>query len=149
MKKELSTQIEIEAPVERVWHALTDFDRYPTWNPFIRWIKGEAGVGNRLKVRIQPSGGQGMTFHPTLLKVEPNQELRWLGRLLAPGLFDGEHYFILEPLGPNRMRLTQGEIFTGLLVPVFARSLDRDTRRGFVEMNQALKELAETPVAVS
>jgi len=37
-----------------------------------------------------------MTFRPTILKAEPNRELRWLGHLLVPGLFDGEHIFTIE-----------------------------------------------------
>lgn len=84
-----------------------------------------------------------MTFRPTVLKAEPNRELRWLGHLLIPGLFDGEHIFTIEPLGANRVRFVQREIFTGLLVPLLASGLDTDTRRGFEEMNQALKVRAE------
>ncbi len=49
----------------------------------------------------------------------------------------------LEPLAPDRCRFRQREIFTGLLVPLLARSLDRDTMRGSNEMNQALKARAE------
>jgi hypothetical protein len=63
--------------------------------------------------------------------------------LLIPGLFDGEHIFSIEPIGPDRVRFVQREIFTGLLVPLFARGLDTDTQHGFDEMNQALKAQAE------
>ena len=141
--KELHTEIEIQASDKRVWQLLTDFASFPEWNPFIRQAKGEVKVGARLEVRIQPSGASGMTFKPVVLKVEPNRELRWIGRLLMPGLFDGEHIFTIETLDTNRVRFTQREVFTGLLVPLFARSLDKDTRRGFEEMNQALKSQAE------
>ena len=79
-------------------------------------------MGERLEVNIQPSGASGMTFRPTVLKVEPNRELRWLGHLLISGLFDGEHIFTIEPLGQSRVRFTQREVFTGLLVPLFART---------------------------
>ena len=84
-----------------------------------------------------------MNFRPKVLKAEPNRELRWLGHLVVPGLFDGEHIFVIEPLGPDRVRFIQREIFTGLLVPLFARGLDADTQRGFEEMNKALKVRAE------
>ena len=141
--KELRTEVEIQASDKRVWQLLTDFASFPQWNPFIRQAKGEAKVGARLEVHLQPSGASGMTFKPVVLKVEPNRELRWLGRLLIPGLFDGEHIFTIETLQANRIRFTQREVFTGLLVPLFARSLDTDTRRGFQEMNQALKSRAE------
>ena len=141
--KELRTEIEIQASDKRVWQLLIDFASFPQWNPFIRQAKGEAKVGARLQVHIQPSGASSMTFKPTVLKVEPNRELRWLGRLLMPGLFDGEHTFTIESLEANRIRFTQREVFTGLLVPLFSRNLDTDTRRGFEEMNQALKSRAE------
>ncbi len=141
--KEVYSEIEIHASAERVWRLLTDFASFPEWNPFIRRASGNAQVGERLEVNIQPSGARGMTFRPTVLKAEPNRELRWLGRLLIPGLFDGEHIFTIEPLGTYRVRFVQREIFTGLLIPFFARGLDTDTRRGFDEMNQALKFRAE------
>jgi len=141
--KELRSEIEIQAPAERVWQLLTDFPSFPQWNPFIRKASGNIRVGERLEVHIQPSGASGMTFRPAVLKAEPNRELRWLGHLLISGLFDGEHIFTIEPLGESRVRFTQREVFTGLLVPLFARGLDTDTRRGFEEMNQALKARAE------
>jgi hypothetical protein len=141
--KELRSEIEIEASAERVWQLLTDFAHFPQWNPFIRRASGNVKLGQRLEVTIQPSGANGMTFRPTVLKAEPNRELRWIGHLLMPGLFDGEHIFTIEPLGTNRVRFIQREIFTGLLVPLFAKGLDTDTQRGFGEMNQALKVQAE------
>jgi uncharacterized protein YndB with AHSA1/START domain len=85
--KELCTEIEIQASSERVWQILADLARFPQWNPFIRWANGQVKAGARLEVRIQPSGASGMTFKPTVLKAEPNRELRWLGRFLLPGPF--------------------------------------------------------------
>jgi hypothetical protein len=141
--KELSAEIEIEAPAERVWGILTDFARFPEWNPFIRQATGEPKTGARLKIRLEPTGGRAMSFKPKMLNVEPNREIRWLGRLLIPGLFDGEHTLTIEPLDEKRVRFTQREKFTGLLVPFMAKSIDRDARRGFEEMNRALKERSE------
>jgi hypothetical protein len=141
--KELHSEIEIDAPAERVWHLLTDFASYPRWNPFIRRISGEPARGERLEARIEPPGGLGMTFKPKVLNAEPNRKLRWLGHLLVPGLFDGEHSFAIEPLEENRVRFIQREAFKGLLVPLFARSLETNTQRGIEEMNRALKERAE------
>jgi hypothetical protein len=141
--KDLRSEIEVEAPAERVWQVLTDFASFPQWNPFIRRASGEPKVGERLEVHIQPSGGRSMTFRPQVLKAEAPRELRWLGRLFLSRLFDGEHIFTIEAIGPTRSRLVQREIFTGLLVPLFGRSLDRDTKRGFEEMNEALKARAE------
>jgi hypothetical protein len=142
--KELRSQIEIDAPAERVWQVLTDFAAYPEWNPFIRRVRGRAEVEEQLVVRMRPSGTRGLTFRPTVTKAEPSRELRWLGHLLVPGLFDGEHIFEIEELDRGRVLFIQREVFKGLLVPLLARSLERDTQRGFEEMNRALRERAET-----
>lgn len=145
--KEIRTEIDIAAPAGRVWDTLTEFNTFPDWNPFIRRISGEAKVGAKLEVYLQPSGARGMTFRPTVTKAEPNRELRWLGRLGIPGLFDGEHIFEIESTDPTRIRFVQREEFRGLLVPLLARGLDRNTRRGFEEMNRALRDRVQGPTA--
>jgi len=137
---ELRTEIEIDAPPERVWAVLVDFEKFPDWNPFIRSIRGNVQVGSRLDVLLGASGTRAMRFRPIVKAVVPNRELRWLGRLGLPRLFDGEHIFQIEPLGPIRSRFVQRERFRGLFVPLLARSLNRDARRGFEEMNRALRE---------
>ncbi len=140
---ELYTEIEIDASAERVWHVLTDFASFPQWNPFIPRAAGEIKEGSRIEAYLQPPGGMGMTIKPRLIKVEPGSELRWLGHLLISGLFDGEHIFTLEALGPNRVRFVQREEFRGMLVPLMLRLIGKNTQRGFEEMNQALKARAE------
>lgn len=141
----LYSAIDIDAPAERIWDILTDFDAYSEWNPFITRIAGTPRVNERLDVHLQPPGGMAITLHPILLEVAPGDTLRWLGRLLLPGVFDGEHHFVLESLGPDRTRLVQQERFNGLLVGVFASSLDQHTLAGFHAMNAALKLRAEAP----
>lgn len=141
--KELYTEIEINASPEQAWRVLTDFAAYPRWNPFIRRAKGEVEPGARLEVSMQPPGGRVMRFKPTVITAEPNRELRWLGHFLIPGLFDGEHIFTIYPMGMNHVRFVQREIIKGLLVPLFKRLLEENTRRGFEEMNRALKARAE------
>ena len=143
--KELHTEIEIDASAERVWDILTDFASYPQWNPFIRRISGELQVGERLEVRLEPPDSRGITLRPTVLRAEPNRLLRWVGHLMVPGIFDGEHSLVIEPLEGNRVRFVQHEAFKGVLVRPLARSLDKSTLRGFEEMNGALKERAEVP----
>ena len=139
----LDTQIDIGASAERVWALLIDLPSYPRWNPFVRSIEGPLAVGQSLAVFIQPPGARGMRFPPTVLAVEPCRELRWKGALWLPRLFDGEHCFRLESRAGDRVIFHQGEVFSGLLVPLLKRSLDGPTRRGFVAMNEALKREAE------
>src|SRR5689334_5094327 len=105
MAKRIESSIEIHAPAESVWQVLVDFPSYPSWNPFIKSVVGQAAPGNRLTIRIQVPGGMAMTFRPRVLVANPARELRWIGRLLLPGLFDGEHLFLIERTGPRTCRL--------------------------------------------
>jgi len=131
------SHIEIDASPQRVWDALLDFDAYPDWNPFIRSIRGAARPGDRLTVAVRAPGRRAMTFRPVVLRAQAHRELRWRGRLLLPGLLDGEHIFGIAPFSTTRVRFSQRERFTGLLVPTVRRTL-LETTRGFEEMNRAL-----------
>ena len=144
--KTLTRTITIDAQAEEVWETLTDFSRYAEWNPFVTSARGEPAEGARLTLRIEPPGGKAMTFRPRVLVARSDRELRWLGRLGPPGVFDGEHWFRIDEEGERSVRVTQGEHFRGLLVPLFSGSLDRNTARGFEAMNRALKERVEQSV---
>jgi hypothetical protein len=138
----VSTSIDIAASPERVWQVLTDFSAHPEWNPFIQSISGQLQAGEKLTVRISPPGGKGMTFRPKVLSAQANEELRWKGRLLLPGVFDGEHFFKLEPTATGT-RFYHGEKFTGILVALMGAPSFEQIKRGFTQMNEAIKLRAE------
>ena len=147
MSIQLRTETEIGATAERVWDILTDFAAYPAWNPFIPRLDGSVAVGARLDARLQPPGGRGMRFRPTVLAADPSRDLRWVGHLGVPGLFDGEHSFRIEAVGPDRVHFIQEEHFSGLLTPFILRFAEHGTRQGFEAMNRALKTRAERPTS--
>jgi hypothetical protein len=142
MPKTLRTQIEIAAPKEKVWGILSDFPAYPHWNPFIKSISGELRTGAKLDVRLQPPGGKGITLHPQVTSAVPGQELKWLGHLLVPRIFDGEHHFLIHEKSADAVTFVQEEVFQGILVPL-TRKLLEATKQGFDDMNEALKKRAE------
>ena len=142
--RSVETEVLIRATADQVWSVLVDFGRYAAWNPFIREASGYASVGARLRVRIHPPEGTPMTFTPTVSQASEARELRWLGHLWLPGVFDGEHAFRIDAAGEGQVRVRQSEVFRGLLVPLLPATMYERTRRGFDAMNRALKERAET-----
>jgi hypothetical protein len=138
---EIRTEIEIDAPAERVFAILTDFKQYPAWNPLVPEASGELRVGERIRIRVV--AGREMRFHPVVTTFDPPRALAWRGTIVAGFLFSGEHGFSIEPIGPERVRLVHGEVYTGLIVPFLAGTLNRDARPAFERFNQALKERAE------
>lgn len=139
MKKEIKTQILIEATPERVWEVLTDFKRYPNWNPFIKSLQGKVKEGEKIIVRLEPPGAKGMTFKPEVLAFNTNKEFKWIGHLFFPGLFDGEHRFELIDNGNGTTTFIQAEKFKGILVRMLSKMLDGSTLNGFKAMNEQLK----------
>ena len=139
----LHTEVGILAPAERVWAILADLPRWSEWNPFVVSIEGELRVGAPLVARLQPPGGKAMVFKPRVVKLEAGRELRWLGTLVFPGLFDGEHGFRVVPETEGRCRFEQFESFSGLLAAPILWFVEAQTREGFVAMNCALKARAE------
>jgi hypothetical protein len=139
---ELRTEIEIIAPPARVWAVLTDFAAYHEWNPFITSVAGEARVGSELLVTLSPPESDERAFRPKVLVCEAPRELRWLGKLWMPGLFDGEHFFRCVETAAGHTRFVHGENFKGFLLKFVGARLQH-VARGFVYMNEALKRRVE------
>jgi hypothetical protein len=143
MSRQLASAIDIDAGPARVWQVLTDLGAYPEWNPFIVRAEGRVQPGARLTLRMQPATGRATTVRPTVLEATEGSRLRWRGRLVVPGLMDAEHVFTIEPRDGGRVRLRQDERFSGVLVPLVARVLERGTLPAFLAMNEALKRRVE------
>ena len=134
----LQTEILIHAPAHLVWQALTAYTKYSEWNPFIKKIEGQVEKGQKIHVELG-----GMKFNPMVLNFDPETEFRWKGKLFIKGIFDGEHFFQLQSQENGSTMFTHGEIFTGLLVPIFKKKLFTETKSQFEQMNVALKKRAE------
>lgn len=137
-KKTIKTSIPIQASSRRVWQILTDFEKYPDWNPLLGYVKGEVTPGNRIEILAD-----GQRFKPLVLEYQPERSLRWLGTFLFKGVFDGEHIFRIEDQGDGSVIFYHEENFNGVLVGLMAKKLDTHFKSLFLAMNQKLKELAE------
>lgn len=135
--------MDIDSSPEKVWQVLTDFGHYRDWNPFIRDISGKFNEGSRLEIQISTSTKKTRKYRPVLTKIEPNHEMRWLGKAFLPGLLDGERILTLQRLENNQVRLIHREIFRGIGVSLAGSRLDDEIRRKFEEMNSALKKKIE------
>ena len=142
-KRWITTEIEINASSAVVWKVLTDFPGYGSWNPIIRQIEGELIVGKRLRVFARLPCGLPMVLWPKVLSFGIEQEIRWLGSLLVSGLLDGEHLFMLEPLGEAQVRFVQREVYSGVLLPIIWPWLRSQSLEAFGMMNRAIKAAAE------
>lgn len=138
-RRVLLTTIDMAAPSSRVRAVLADTAAYGQWNPFMR-LSGRLAPGQVIE-HVEIHGGDRTVFHPKLLAVRPDRELRWFGRVAVPGVLDAEHWFLLRPHDAGT-RPTQGERLRGLAVC----ALDIDgLRQRFAAVNTALRARAERP----
>ena len=138
----IQADIVIDRPSQQVWKVLTTTADYPLWNPMISSLNGELRQGNVVDLTLG-YGADSMTFHPRILMVRANRELQWKGHVLIPGVFDGDHRFLLESLG-SKTCLVQSEKFTGLLAGRLTEGILRSTTEQMKLMNLALKKRAES-----
>jgi hypothetical protein len=141
--KTIETNIVIDSTPQKVWNILTNFKEYELWNPFMTKVVGDANLGSKIEVNIKTTNGKKRTYYPIITKCEINNELRWKGKSILPGVFDGERIFILERSDDHKVSFSHKEIFSGLGVKFVGNKLDENLRESFVRMNEALKIRAE------
>ncbi|KAK8003336.1 hypothetical protein PG989_003055 [Apiospora arundinis] len=100
----------------------------------------------------QKPTGSPSVYGNTVSVLEPptkrGGELRWGGQWLHALILDTKHWCILAPetgdLGQELTLFTQGELFSGLMVPVSrAMGLFDELHAGYVRMNEDLRRRAE------
>ncbi len=139
--EQVTADIWISATPSDTWRVLTTTAAFPAWNPFIRRLEGDLVAGRRIAIQLG-DGDDATSFHPRLLMVAPERELRWRGGFWPGGIFDGEHSFEMAP-DASGTRLVQSERFSGLLVGPLTRDIIAETRQQITAMNQALKARVE------
>jgi hypothetical protein len=157
LKTEIRTEITIEAPLAIVWDVLADFNHYPQWNPYhvkVLFLEEPADgqpsenpapyrlirKGEKLHVYIHKPNGKKLDLKVKVRELVTRHRLYWGGGI--PGIFAGEHRFILEELSATSTLLRHDEDFQGLALP-FVPLEPEYIEQGYRLMNQKAKERAE------
>lgn len=143
MNLKIHTEIDINAPASKVWHYLTDLAQYKNWNPFIVNAEGKIQIGETILVEPKVPGRGSYSFQPVITRYIEGREFSWTGDVMHRHVVSGEHIFILEPTGGNTVRLIHDEIFSGALAPLVVLFGGKKTKKGFIRMNEALKQAVE------
>lgn len=130
-----TAEIWVDAPVDRVWDVLVDFDRYPEWNPFTPRVEATLQIGTPVALTTR-LGWITLTQVESIREVVPRSRVVW-GDTLYLGSIRAERVQTLEAVdGGTRYRTVDRiEGFLGFVVAIlFGSSLER----GFSEMAEAL-----------
>lgn len=141
--RELRTEIQISAPIDRVWQVLTDFDHWQDWNPMVNQVSGIATLHSKLNITMRgPGGKDAMKYQPTLLEVSPPRSLRWRATMMSGLMFTNDRVFELTEKNGGTV-LVNKEEFSGLMVPLFWGKMNQFVVPMLEGMNKALKAKME------
>jgi uncharacterized protein YndB with AHSA1/START domain len=71
---------QLQAPIERVWAALSDLEQLPTWYPAVHQVQilapgDDQGVGARVRYVLKGRLPMRLAFEATIARVDPPREL--------------------------------------------------------------------------
>jgi hypothetical protein len=137
------TTFPIGAPPDAVWGVLTDFERYPEWNPSLTSISGELRPGSTVSLTLALPGRPSLKVKAGLADVEPGRRLTWHGNLGADWLFGGTREFLIDAQPDGTVRFTHVEDVRGVLFPLFRAVMGSAIQRHHDALNVALTKRAE------
>jgi len=129
----------IEAAPETIWAILTDAAGYPEWDPSVDRIEGRIAPGEKITAYTKLSPGR--AFPATVIEFVPGRKMIWSSGLPL-GLFKGERTFTLWPQSNGATQFSLQEVFSGLLLGLFGRSIP-DLTATFEQFAAGLKRRAE------
>ena len=137
--KKYSASIHIDASPQQVWNILADPAGYPEWDPGMVRVEGQLAQGEKVKFFTKFSPEQAFAVKVTAF--EPSQKMVFTGGMPL-GLFKSERTHMLTAQASGGTLFYTEEIFSGLLLPVFGRSLP-DLTASFEAFAAGLKQRAE------
>jgi hypothetical protein len=143
-----ASEIEIAADPEHVWRVLTEFERWPDWNPAVKSMSvrrprlaetvGTVVPGTEFRWKAGPG-----TITSTIQRVEPPRLIAWTGKTLG---IDAIHFWWLDPRDGKTFVRTK-ESYEGLVVRLFRSPLQRVLDKALADGSRYLKAEAERPMA--
>ena len=143
MARSVRAEIEIAAPIDRVWGILTDLERYSEWNPFTARAESTLRVGDPIALYPRLIGNRAYRWSERVCRNEP-YDLCWDLTLGARFVLTAERCQTLTALGEDRTHYVSEDRFNGALAPVVMAIFGRAMQRGFEDCAAGLKKRAES-----
>jgi hypothetical protein len=137
--KSFATQIDMQAPVDKVWRILTDLPRWAQWNSTVERTTGNVELGAKVTVFVRQSPGR--AFPLRVAELVGPRRMVWTGGMPF-GLFRGTRVFELNAVPGASTVFSMREDYTGPLAGLIGKSIP-DLQPAFDEFAQCLKREAE------
>ena len=136
-------EVEIDAPIDRVWQILRDVDGYANWNPFTPRVETTLQIGAPIHLHVRLVGKRLMHRVEFVTRNQPHT-LGWEMRMGARFLLYAERVQVLTAIDENRTLYMTEDCFTGCLRPLVVALFGKAMQRGFTDCGLGLKKAAES-----
>lgn len=130
--------INIRSTPKRIWSLLTNAADFPRWNSTVKGIEGKIAAGEKIKLLVPYAPGR--TFNLTVSEAVSESRMVWRDGM-AP-MFTGVRTYTLSPKTDGSTDFWMAEIYSGLMLPMIAKSLP-DLTPFFEQYAADLKREAE------
>jgi uncharacterized protein YndB with AHSA1/START domain len=129
-------EVEIDAPIDRVWGVLTAIETWPAWNPQVRSVTVDGPVAEGTTFRWKAGPG---TITSRVEHLERPRLVAWSGRTLG---ISAIHVWRLEVRNGKTIARTE-ESYDGLVARMLRRSLQKTLDTALTDAATYLKAEAE------
>lgn len=140
----IQTEIEIQAPPEKVWSIITDIDNWHVWNPTVNASSGNAALGESVSITMmsKEEGKDGPKYSPKIIQMDEPKYFQWRAHMMAGFVFTNDKIIELEATETGT-KVTHKETFKGLMAAMMKGQMEKGVPPMLNMMNDALKQLAE------
>jgi uncharacterized protein YndB with AHSA1/START domain len=129
-------EIEIDAPIDRVWEVLTAIQAWPAWNPDVKSVSIDGPFERGSTFRWKAGA---TTITSRVEQVERPHVVAWTGRTLG---IRAVHVWRLDPRDSGTFARTE-ESYEGLVARLLRRSLQKTLDKALADGARYLKAEAE------
>jgi hypothetical protein len=141
----ISDSVDIAAAPEAVWQVMTDFDRYPEWNPFAVRCSTSLLPGDPIDMSVAfiLPGRRRLRQREWIRTHTPGREFSYSMAPVPFSALRSRRTQSITPLGDAQTRYTSRFELSGWLHPVVQLLLGARLHRGFHAMTAALLKRVE------
>jgi hypothetical protein len=147
-KSEVQDSLVINASKKKVFEALTRWNDYPEWNPYITKIEGDPRTGEEIKVFFNMGFGPALPLKCRVDDVDAQKAtLSWEYHAAVPWIYAAQHTFAIEEINPGQCQIVQREKMQGLFGNRLQWFLHNLMKKRFHAMHEALRLQVERTAA--